>query len=77
MPSKLVENKKRYLYAVYVGSPEGNIVKQMLYKYRRFVWGRKLDKMDEGEILKRYYELTRKEELDEYIISKTLGSSNR
>lgn len=53
MPSKLIDSKKKYLLLSYIGDPNG-IVGQLKAKY----WTWKVEKMSEGEILKRYYDLT-------------------
>lgn len=46
---------KTYLFNYYVGT-----VTNRFGKLRSWYWKRKLDKMSEGEIMDRYYELTTK-----------------
>lgn len=53
--SRLIEYQKNYLFQCYAGNNEGTIGK-LLDKY----WKWRLDRMTEGEILDRYYELTNK-----------------
>lgn len=53
MPSRLVESKKKYLLRSYIGNNNG-IVGELKSKF----WEWKVGQMSEGEILKRYYELT-------------------
>lgn len=53
--SKLIECMKTYLFNYYVGT-----VTNRFGKLRSWYWERKLDKMSEGEIMDRYYELTTK-----------------
>ena len=50
---KILEDKRRYLFAVYVGKARGN-----MKKFLEWYWNKKLDAMSEGEILRRYYEET-------------------
>lgn len=54
--SKLIECMKTYLFNYHVGKRTDTITSKMLAWY----WGRKLEKMSEGEIMDRYYELTTK-----------------
>lgn len=53
---KILEDKRRYLFAVYVGNAKGT-----LRRILEWYWSRELENMSEGEVLKRYYEVTRKE----------------
>lgn len=53
MSCKVVENNKKYIRSVYIGNTSG-IIKMILSKY----WDWRISLMNDGEILKRYYELT-------------------
>ena len=66
MPSRLVNDKKRYLYAVYVGESD-TLFGKLWCKLKK--WYYRIDRWDEGEILRRYYELTRRDDDEDYIIS--------
>lgn len=52
MPSRLVESKRRYLITAYVGSDSG-FIGQLRSRY----WTWRINRMSEGEILERYYNL--------------------
>jgi len=65
MPSKLVADKKRYLFTVYVGRKPEDLWGRVIWSLESpFRWLRiwKLNRMSEGEILKAYYELTNRDE---------------
>lgn len=53
--SKMIEQYKEYLYRCYVPDTDG-LIGEILDKF----WTWKLDRMTEGEILDRYYEITNK-----------------
>ena len=57
MPSKLVESKKKFLLLSYIGNDNG-IVGELKSKF----WTWKVDRMSEGEILKRYYDLVNRKD---------------
>lgn len=57
MPSKLVEDKKRYLYDAYIGH-SNTFLGRIWCWIKRWFYG--IDKWNEGEILHRYYTLTNK-----------------
>ena len=56
MPSVLVSNKKRYIYSAYIGDAKG-----IIRNIKEWYWSMRLESMSEGEILRRYYELTKRE----------------
>lgn len=58
MPSKLVEDKRRYLYNAYIGESY-TFFGRIWCWMKRWYYG--IDKWSEGEILRRYYKLTKKE----------------
>ena len=72
MPSRLVDDKKRYLYSVYIGKkPEtfwGKVRWYITAPLRKWNLA-KLECMDEGEILREYYALTRRDDDGDHIIS--------
>ena len=74
MPSRLTEDKRRYLYAVYVD--DTNVIVKWLLQFGWFrdKWKKhcekKVQRMTEGEVLKAYYEKTRKPEEDGFFIEK-------
>lgn len=53
--SKLIDYQKNYLYQCYVGSGDG-----LIWKLTNLYWTWRLNRMTEGEIMDRYYELTNK-----------------
>lgn len=75
MPNKFVDDKKRYLHQYYIGDfhPAGGrlrvFLQKLVYALRRWKWERRLQSMSEGEILARYYELTKRPEPDGFGIS--------
>ena len=60
MPSRLTEDKRRYLYAVYVD--DTNVIVRWLLQFGWFrdkwerYWKKRVNRMTEGEVLKEYYE---------------------
>ena len=66
MPSRLVEDKRRYLYTLYIGHSDTFFGKLWCRAKR---WYYRIDKWSEGEILRRYYEATRREDDEDYFIS--------
>ena len=58
----MIESKKRYVLTVYIGSGRG-----ILHRLKEYYWTWRLNHMRDGEILDRYYRLTRKEPEDYFI----------
>ena len=53
MPNKALNDKSKYIIACEVGRSTG-MLRNMLFWY----WAKTVSRMSEGEILRRYYELT-------------------
>ena len=56
---KIFDDKRRYLYAVYVGHSD-TFFGKLICRVKE--WYYRIDKWSEGEVLRRYYEATRKED---------------
>ena len=54
---KTVINFKKYVFCSYVGTSK-TFFGRIWCKVKALYWGWRLDRMREGEIIKRYYELT-------------------
>lgn len=50
---------------------------RMVYQIRAHYWLWRVNRMSEGEIMNRYYELTRREEKDDYPIRTVAGNADR
>lgn len=50
---KILEDKRRYLFAVYVGSAKGTIRNILEWYWKKRIWN-----MSEGEVMERYYLVT-------------------
>ena len=65
---KILEDKRRYLYAVYVD--DTNVIVRWLLQFGWFrdkwerYWKKRVNRMTEGEVLKEYYEKTRRNGYD-------------
>ena len=76
---KILEDKRRYLYAVYVD--DTNVIVKWLLQFGWFrdKWEKhcqkKVQRMTEGEVLNAYYEKTRRES-DEYPVSRVMESTH-
>ena len=76
---KILEDKRRYLYAVYVD--DTNVIVRWLLQFGWFrdKWEKhcqkKVQRMTEGEVLNAYYEKTRRES-DEYPVSRVMESTH-
>lgn len=73
---KILEDKRRYLYAVYIDDTNVLIRWLLQFGWFRDKWEKhcqkKVQRMTEGEVLKEYYEKTRREsdhEGDDYPIT--------
>ena len=55
MPNKFVDHKRKYLLNTYIGNGTG-----FIHNIKAWFWSWMVKRMSEGEILKRYYELTDK-----------------
>jgi len=71
MPSRLILDKRRYVFTVCVGKSKG-----FLRRIKVWYWNWRLDRMSEGEILKMFYEMTGKEDDDDFFITKTTGCAD-
>ena len=77
---KILEDKRRYLYAVYVDDTNVLIRWLLQFGWFRDKWEKhcqkKVQRMTEGEVLKAYYEITGRNNYgeDDYPIRKAVGS---
>lgn len=81
MMNKAILDKAKYVVLAKAGTSrnDGTIIGWFLtliheLKARYWLW--RVNRMSEGQILKIYYELTRKEENDDYPIRKVIGSAD-
>lgn len=70
---KILDDKRRYLCAVYKDNAPLIIRWLLRWEWFREKWARHCERlvsrMTEGDILRRYYEMTRRDSDEDYIIS--------